>query len=169
MLVDCFKIEFARPGDAALISELSRRYIEYGLRRVYTPRRIRELIRHPAKNVVVARSGRRLIGFGIMSYGESKANLDLLAVTKACRGQGVASRILAWLARVATTAGIGSLFVQVRERNAAAIRFYEKRGFRIIERIAGYYQGRETAVVMCFGIRPIYHGIGAGRANVGQH
>ena len=157
MLVNRLKIELAQPRDAGEISELSHRYIERDLRRVYTPARIRRLIRHPAKNVVVARSGNRLLGFGVMTYGENSANLDLLAVRTSCRGQGVASRIVAWLGKVAATAGIAQLFVQVREKNTGAIRFYEKLDFRVIERVAGYYQGRETAVVMCHGIRSIIY------------
>ncbi len=157
MLVDSLTIEFAAAADAAEISELSRRYIEHDLRRVYTPARIREAMRNPAKNVVVARSGRTLTGFGIMTYGYNIANLDLLAVKPACRRRSVASRLVTWLEKVAVTAGIRQVFVQVRQGNTRAIRLYQKLGFIVVDEIRCYYQGRETAVVMGKSIRPIFH------------
>ncbi len=60
MLAICKDIEFATVSDAVEISELSRKYIEYDLRRVYTPSRIRYLMRNTSKNVVVARNERDL-------------------------------------------------------------------------------------------------------------
>jgi len=153
MLAICTDIEFATVSDAVEISELSRKYIEYDLRWVYTPSRIRYLMRNTSKNVVVARNERDLIGFGIMSYREDSANLDLLAVKKLYRRRGVGTQVVQWLEKVARTAGIMNIFVQVRKTNVSAIRFYETLGFHIIEEAAGYYQGRETCVIMCKAIR----------------
>jgi ribosomal protein S18 acetylase RimI-like enzyme len=148
-------IEFATVPDAAEISELSRKYIEYGLRKIYTPPYIRHLIRNASKNVVVARNSQTLAGFGIMTYREDYANLDLLAVKKLHRHRGVGTQIVQWLEKVAHTAGIMNAFVQVRKTNIGAIRFYQKLGFQIVEEAAGYYQGCETAVIMCKSIRPM--------------
>ena len=141
-------ISFATSADAAEIAALSRRHIEYGLRWRYTPPRIRALIRDRAKNVIVARDGDRLAGFGIMSYGEDCANLDLLAVPARYRRRGVGKRIVGWLEKVARTAGIASVFVQVRESNHGAIRFYRALGYLEVTGLAGYYQDREAAIVM---------------------
>ena len=153
MLATCIHIEFATISDAAEISELSRIYIEYGLRKKYTPTYIRHLMRSASKNVVVARNNRVLIGFGIMTYSEDCANLDLLAVKNFYRHRGVGTLVVQWLEKVAFTAGIMNIFVQVRKTNIGAIRFYKMLGFQIVEEASGYYQGRETAVIMCKGIR----------------
>ncbi len=147
-------IEFATSADAAAIAGLSRRQIEYGLRWRYTPGRIRALIRDRAKNVIVARDGREFAGFGIMSYGQDCANLDLLAVTDSYRRRGVGRRLVAWLEKVALTAGIASVFVQVRASNRNALRFYRQLGFGAVDEARGYYQGRETAVILGKAIRP---------------
>jgi len=155
VLTLCTSIELARPVDAAEISGLSRRSIERGLRPRYTPQLVRELMRNKAKNVVVARKRGEILGFGIMTYGRDNANLDLLAVKKPYRHRGVGRQILQWLEKVALTGGLANVFVQVRINNAAAIRFYEKLGFQVVEQVAGYYQQRETAVILCKGIRPI--------------
>lgn len=153
MLATCTDIEFAAVSDAPEISELSRKFIEYGLRKKYRPSYIRHLIRNASKNVVVARNNRALVGFGIMTYKEDSANLDLLAVKKLYRYRGVGTQVVQWLEKVAVTAGIMNIFVQVRKTNTGAIQFYKKLGFQIVEEAAGYYQGRETAVIMCKGIR----------------
>ena len=153
MLATCTDIEFATVSDAPEISELSRRFIEYGLRKKYRPSYIRHLISNASTNVVVARNKHGLIGFGIMTYSEDTANLDLLAVRKLYRYRGVGSQVVRWLEKVAITAGIMNIFVQVRKTNTGGIRFYQKLGFQFVEEAAGYYQGRETAVIMCKGIR----------------
>ncbi len=148
-------VEFASVSDAAEIAGLSRRHIEYGLRWRYVPAMIREAIRSKTKNVVVAREGDSLAGFGIMTYGQDSANLDLLAVKRPYRRSGVARQIVQWLEKVAHTAGILHIFVQVRKSNHAAIGFYRKLGFQVVEELSGYYQGRESALVMCKGIRQL--------------
>ncbi len=158
METSCTNIEFATDSDAIEIGELSRKDIEYNLRWKYMPSRIRQLIRNPSKNVVVARGKRSLAGFGIMTYHEYSANLDLLAVKSQYRGRGVGSQIVLWLEKVALTAGITNVFVQVRKTNSVAIRFYERLGFQMIGEIAGYYQVHEAAVIMCKGIRPMIDG-----------
>ena len=159
METSCTNIEFAKDSDAIEIGELSRKEIEYNLRWKYRPTRIRQLIRHPSKNVVVARGNCALAGFGVMTYHDDSANLDLLAVNSQFRGRGVGSQIVLWLEKVALTAGITNVFVQVRQTNAVAIRFYERLGFQKIGQIAGYYQAHEAAVIMCKGIRPMIDGI----------
>lgn len=146
-------IEFARQADAAEIAGLSQRYIEYNLGWEYTPEKIAQLIRHPAKNVVVAREHRQLIGFGIMTYREEVANLDLLAVRQQNRKQGIGRQIVTWLEKVALTAGLLSVQVQVREINTSAIRFYQQLGYAVIGHQAGYYRGRETAIFMSHKLR----------------
>ena len=146
-------IEFATAADAVEIGELSRRQIEHDLRWMYKPSRIRESIRSKSKNVVVARESRALAGFGIMTYQADSANLDLLAVKTRYRRRGVGRQIVTWLEKVAHTAGITNIFVQVRKSNRGAIRFYKRLGYHGIGEAARYYQGRESAVIMCKGIR----------------
>lgn len=165
---DYISVGFATFRDAAEIAALSRRHIEYGLRWRYTPLRIRASIRNRTKNVIVARDSGKLAGFGIMSYAEDCANLDLLAVPARYRRSGVGRQIVLWLEKVARTAGIASVFVQVRKTNAGAIRFYRALGYLELAEAAGYYQGREAAIVMGKPVRSLVAGFGkagAGKAS----
>jgi ribosomal protein S18 acetylase RimI-like enzyme len=154
-LIICSDIELATAADAAEISRLSRRCIERGLRPRYSPALVRKKMRGKACNVIVARKERVLLGFGIMTYGRESANLDLLAVKKPYRRRGVGRQILQWLEKVARTAGIANIFVQVRSSNAVAVRFYERLGFQVVEQVPGYYQGRESAAILCKSIQPM--------------
>ncbi|MBW9267060.1 MAG: GNAT family N-acetyltransferase [Candidatus Thiodiazotropha sp. (ex. Lucinisca nassula)] len=153
MLQERTQIEFASLSDAVEIGVLSKNEIEYGLGWRYTPKKITELIRHRSKNVVVARSGSTLVGFGIMTYYEHQANLDLLAVKRNYRRMKIGSDIVRWLEKVALTSGAFNVFVQVREQNKGAIQFYEALGYSVIETDTRYYSGVETGVVMARGLK----------------
>jgi len=146
-------MEFARPSDARQIAELSREYIEYDLGWDYTPEKITQLIHSDNKNVVVARDDGQLAGFGIMTYAETQANLDLLAVRIRYRYLGIGRWIVEWLEKVALTAGIARVSVQVRQQNIGAVRFYQKLGYTIVSEQRGYYRGRETAFMMAKDLR----------------
>lgn len=153
MLYNNATIEFASLADAKEIATLSREYIEYDLGWDYTPEKISQLILHPAKNVVVAREENQLVGFGIMTYREEEANLDLLGVKVRYRYLGIGRQIVAWLEKVAITAGIFRIDIQVRQINTGAIKFYRKLGYRVVAQQRGYYRGLETAVFMSKDIR----------------
>jgi len=151
-------IEFATMADVVEIGELSKNLVEYDLGWSYTPERLGKLINSSTKNVVVARKGEKLTGFGIMTYREHNANLDLLAVKVRYRRRSIGKQIVEWLVEVARTAGIINVFVQVRKLNYGAIKFYRKIGFQDIDEEPGYYRGQETGVILCKSIRPILGG-----------
>ena len=88
-----------------------------------------------------------------MTYHEEQANLDLLAVKIRYRYRGIGRQLVQWLEKVALTAGIFTIYVQVREINTGAIKFYKKLGYKIVDEHRGYYRGQESAVIMSKDIR----------------
>lgn len=153
MLEDKALIEFATLSDAAEIGVMSKNEIEYGLGWKYTPERIVKLLADRAKNVVVARVESKLVGFGIMTYHEEQANLDLLAVKRNFRRLMIGTQIVQWLEKVAMTAGTFNILVQVRAGNTGAIAFYERLGFAVLDEKKGYYRGVETGLIMAKSLR----------------
>jgi [ribosomal protein S18]-alanine N-acetyltransferase len=139
---------FANAGDAQPIARLSRDLIEAGLGWTYRPVRIRALMQESETVTLVARVGARFAGFAIMRFGDTRAHLILLAVDVPHQRQGVARRMLGWLAESARVAGIASVHVELRADNAPALSFYRAAGFAETFRMPGYYRGRETAVRM---------------------
>jgi ribosomal protein S18 acetylase RimI-like enzyme len=56
--------------------------------------------------------------------------LQFLAIVPAWQGRGLGSALLLWLEREARAAGERNIWVAVSEINAAAIRLYERHGFK---------------------------------------
>jgi len=138
----------ARRSDVVEIARMSRDLIEDGLDWSWTPRRVEASVRRRDALVVVARAATRIAGFGIMRYRDDDAHLDLLGVAPDCRRYGVGRRLVEWLEQPALVAGIATVWLEVREGSAGARAFYERLGYRKLERLAGYYQGRESALRM---------------------
>lgn len=141
-------IELASVADAAKIAHLSREEVEFGFNWNWTPEKVARAIHNSATNVIVAKDRQYLAGFGIMRYDDMTANLNLFAVDKPYRRCGVGTRLIEWLEVVALNAGIVDISVQLREQNTMGYAFYERAGFEVVDRVPGYYQGREGAIIM---------------------
>ncbi|MBM4297957.1 MAG: GNAT family N-acetyltransferase, partial [Deltaproteobacteria bacterium] len=122
-------LKLARSADAPVIARMSRDFIEYGLPWRWTASRVESRIHAPNVNVLVARIDSRVAGFGIMSYGEHSAHLDLLAVAPEFRRHGVARQLLRWLEKCALVAGTFRIALEVRVANRGAQLFYEQMGY----------------------------------------
>jgi [ribosomal protein S18]-alanine N-acetyltransferase len=141
-------LQLARLSDASEIAEMSRDFIEYGLSWRWTAKRVAASIAAPNVNVLVARLGRRIIGFAIMRYGDDDAHLDLLAVAPHYRRQGIAKQMLEWLEKCALIAGTFRIALEVRISNRAAQLFYQRMGYHPLSQLPDYYQGIEGALRM---------------------
>ena len=146
MIVPETTLALARRADAPAIAQLSRALIETGLPWSWVPARVAASLRQLETNVLVARAGDRIAGFGIMRYGVEAAHLDLFAVDHPWQGQGLGRRLLAWLERPARVAGLARIVLEVRADNAGARACYERLGYRLLARLPGYYQGCEDAL-----------------------
>ena len=159
MLTHQTGIAFATPADLVPLARLSRDEVEQGHGWRYTPQHLAWIMRHPRKNLVVARVGERLAGFGVMTYGGHQANLDLLAVRPAFRRRRVGTQLVEWLVEVALIGGLYNVYVQVRAGNADALAFYRKLGFRQLDHLPGYYSGVESAVLLARTLRSNFRGL----------
>ena len=147
-------LRLARESDAPELAEMSRDLIEAGLGWHYRPRRILQLLADAETVTLVACTGGESAGFAIMTLGDERAHLVLLAVRPAHRRRRIALRMTAWLVKTAVTAGIAAIDVEVRSANVAALALYRGVGFVETQRLPGYYRGRETAIRMTRRLRP---------------
>jgi ribosomal-protein-alanine N-acetyltransferase len=139
-------LRLATRDDAPTIARLSRDRIEQGLGWSWTAPRVLRSIADADTNAVVARDGARLLGFGIMKYRDDEAHLLLLAVRAECARHGVGTALVDWLEQSALVAGVGQVYLEARATNAGARAFYRERGYREVQSLPGYYQGREACV-----------------------
>ena len=78
-----------------------------------------------------------------------EAEITNVAVRSDLRGKGIGSSMIRKLADESGRQGIARLILEVRKSNLAAIRVYEKNGFRIAGYRRNFYeQPREDAAVM---------------------
>ncbi len=145
---------FARLSEAHALALMSRDLIETGLGWVYRTQRIAALIGDPEAVALVARDSPRPVAFAVMTFGDERAHLVLLAVRSTHQRRGIARRMVEWLLRTAAVAGIASIHVELRADNRPAYALYRALGFAETLRVAGYYRGREAAVRMIRLLRP---------------
>ena len=144
--VDDYRIELARRADAAILAQMSERFVETGLRPAWGATRIGWHIRDPDSVVLTARWSHAIAGFAIMRYGDDWAHLNLLAVHPGHRRRGLARLLLTWLEESALTAGTFTVGLELRAQNHIARAFYGALGYQESGEIPGYYQGVESAL-----------------------
>ena len=152
MISSC-EIRLCKYEEAVQIAEMSKCHIEQGLGWSWTPLRVMREINSKNSNVIVAVEGGKVIGFAIMSYGDEHARLNLFAVDPEHRRKGIGTRLIRWLEKTALVCGAGIVYLEARSGNIAAIKFYESAGYRIVQKISGYYKGKEAAVKMAHDLR----------------
>jgi ribosomal-protein-alanine acetyltransferase len=106
-----------------------------------SPRSFRRLIGAATAACRVAAAGSDIAGYYLLLFrrGSDIARLYSIAVDRRCRGRGIATRLIAHAERTARRRGLRRLRLEVRESNRAAIRLYERLGYRQIGRRTGYY------------------------------
>lgn len=142
------QIRLAKTSDALLIAKMSRDLIESGLGWSWTPSRVSREIKATNSNVILSLEGNQVIGFAVMKYLDDEATLNLFGVHPKHRRKGVGTRMLKWLEQTALISGNGVVYLETRLTNTEGRKFYTSMGYKVIQRIPGYYKGKETALRM---------------------
>ena len=85
--------------------------------------------------------GGKLGGFIITQLVIDEAEILSVAVARAQQGRGIGRQLLTLHLRRLAGRGARTVFLEVDETNAAAIRLYRRAGFHEISRRANYYPG----------------------------
>ena len=100
--------------------------------------------------VITEANGQSLLGFLVARRVVSEWELENIVVSPAARRQGLGLRLLNALLTLAREAPATSVFLEVRESNAAAQALYQRAGFRETGRRKSYYTNPpEDAVLYC--------------------
>jgi len=141
-------VGLANASDAQPMAVMARDLVEVGLGWEYRRDRIAGMIADRDTTAIVTRDGPRVAGFAIMTFGQERGHLVLLAVRPSHQRCGIGHRMAAWLTETALVAGAASLHVELRVTNLSALAFYKSQGFSETLRVPRYYRGREAAVRM---------------------
>lgn len=98
---------------------------------------------------LVAEARRMVIGYAVSWVASDEIHLLSIAVAPSERRRGYASGLLGEVIRRGAKMGAGTVILEVRTGNAAAQKFYERRGFTVISIRRRYYADTgEDAIVM---------------------
>lgn len=92
--------------------------------------RISLLTRSGANRFASVREAGAAVAVGVGSYAYGWASVHGMRTAADRRGQGLAARVLAGLARAAEDRGLSRVFLQVEEPNAPARALYRRTGFK---------------------------------------
>ena len=81
-----------------------------------------------------------LSGLAVLALMVNQGELCNLMVPPRLLGKGVGRRLLAECLEVARQRRLPRIFLEVRQSNRRAIRFYRRNGFRITSRLGNYYR-----------------------------
>jgi ribosomal-protein-alanine N-acetyltransferase len=97
----------------------------------------------------VARSGDKIVGYICANQVLDEGHILNVTVRPGHRGQGIAVELLRCATGILAERGCKEIFLEVRISNEAALRMYEKAGFRMISARKRYYTSpEEDAVIM---------------------
>jgi ribosomal protein S18 acetylase RimI-like enzyme len=127
-------------------------------------RQLRYLQRSPSAVFQVAEAAGTIVGEGIALIRHHKRSLSgrlySLAVHPDHRGQGIGNRLLQTTLAELVGRGAKRVFLEVEEKNAAAVKLYERHGFRSIGILPDYYgPGRPGVHMVCELLVPALVGI----------
>jgi len=108
-----------------------------------------EVTDNPAARCWVAELDGRVVGILVLWLIVDEAHIASLATHPDFRRQGIAKQLLVVALDKAYTEGARTAFLEVRDRNEAARRMYQKFGFEEVGRRERYYKdNNEDAILM---------------------
>jgi ribosomal-protein-alanine acetyltransferase len=116
-------------------------------RLVLVANRIREIFSIP-DSVIYSKASSYLLGFLVARRVAPEWELENIVVAPEARRTGLGTRLLAALLAQARETNSQSVFLEVRESNAAARSLYEKAGFKFTAHRKSYYTSPQEDAVL---------------------
>ena len=137
-----------RPATPADLPELIRIENSSFVTDRFSRRNFRYLLTQANACTLVDAQADRLRGYAMLLFntGTSLARLYSYAVDPSCRGQGIGEALVAAAEAEALAHDCIALRLEARRDNAASMRLFEKRGYRPIGTVKGYYEDHMDAV-----------------------
>jgi ribosomal-protein-alanine N-acetyltransferase len=103
--------------------------------------------------LAVASGEQGVIGFSLFntSNADSFAHLLKIIVDPEDRHKGIGKEVLSFSIKELKKLGINNFFLEVEEKNHAAIALYKHFGFKVIHHKKHFYSNGETALIMTLG------------------
>ena len=120
----------------------------------YSRRELRNYLRFPGADCVVAEAGCQPGGFILTARQDRWGYIVTIDVLKAYRRHGLGTLLLQEAERKLAASGVNEVTLETAINNASAIAFWKKHGYRTRGTIRGYYPGGVDAFSMLKKIVP---------------
>ena len=98
---------------------------------------------------IVAEKNHKIIGFIVgIPLGIENAKILMIAVIESQRKQNIGTKLLNEFLKQTYLLNIKNIELEVKTDNKKAIKFYQKHGFKITEKLNKFYQNGEDAYTM---------------------
>ena len=112
-----------------------------------------QLLRDPSVLTHRALIRGQLAGFIMSRIAADEAEILSVAVSRACRGRGLARQLLSLHMRRLAGLGVDTIFLEVGETNDPAGKLYARAGFREVSRRPNYYPGNAGSPITALVLR----------------
>jgi ribosomal-protein-alanine acetyltransferase len=138
-----FKLRAYEPADFETLYEIDQAC--YELEIAYSRRELRQYMRFPGLECVVAQAESKMVGFCLAASEETLGYIITMDVLKEYRRHGIASALLDSVERRLAARQVAEVWLETATDNDAAIAFWRKHGFRKHGVRKGYYpRGRDA-------------------------
>ena len=107
-----------------------------------------ELLEKNRKYIVAKSEDGEILGFAGLLINIDCTEIMNIVVKKSARKQGIGQQLLGQLLELSKAKGLTIINLEVNVKNEAAIRLYEKNGFKEIGRRKNYYNQTDDAVLL---------------------
>ena len=83
----------------------------------------------------------QVIAYAVASHVFDQGDVQHITVDQSFRGRGLGRQLLQGLVDGLVAQGVGTVFLEVRPSNGAAVHLYQSMGFVCIQKRQGYYPG----------------------------
>jgi ribosomal-protein-alanine N-acetyltransferase len=114
----------------------------------YSRRELRNYLRFPGAECVVAESESKMVGFCLTAREGARGHIITIDVLEAFRRTGVGAALLAEVESRLARNGVREVGLETATDNDTAIAFWKKHGYRTLGVWKGYYPGGRDAYAM---------------------
>ena len=120
----------------------------------YSRRELRNYLRFPGSECVVAEIENKMVGFCLTAREGARGHIITIDVLEAFRRAGVGAALLAEAEGGLARNGVREVGLETATDNVTAIAFWKKHGYRTLGVWKGYYPGGRDAYAMSKALAP---------------
>lgn len=97
---------------------------------------------------LVAEADGEIIACAGVAFVDNAAEIETISVDPEYRRRGIGTELFRELMLAIVERGAKFVILEVRPSNVVAIKFYERIGFRIVDRVKDYYDDEDALIMM---------------------